>query len=224
MPVVEGQQYGLPPSTGLYDSRFESDACGVGYVVSIDGIRSHKILRDSEIMLRRMEHRGACGCDNDSGDGAGVMTGIPYKLYNKIMSAQGVTLPAEGKYATGLMFIAKNEEKEIKELFTNMATEFGLKIVGWRVVDVDKSFCGRVARTQEPLILQVFVTGGDDLEVFRRQVYILRKYSTHHIPEKGFRYYICSLSTETIVYKVLRYCTQHLTTSKVANTMYMYMY
>ncbi|XP_053398015.1 uncharacterized protein LOC123552518 isoform X2 [Mercenaria mercenaria] len=201
MPVTEGAQYGLPPPTGLYDPRFESDACGVGYVVSIDGIRSHKILRDSEIMLRRMEHRGACGCDNDSGDGAGVVTGIPHKLYANIMSAQGVSLPGEGKYATGMIFIDKTDQNEIQELFTGMATQFGLQILGWRIVDVDDSYCGRVAKSQEPLILQVFVTGGDDLEEFKRQVYCLRKFSTHRIPEKGLRYYICSLSTETIVYK-----------------------
>ncbi|KAL4232715.1 hypothetical protein ACF0H5_007403 [Mactra antiquata] len=201
MPVVEGSLYGLPPADGLYDPRHESDACGVGFVVSIDGKRCHKILRDSETMLRRMEHRGACGCDNDSGDGAGVLTGIPYKLYAKIMSEKGVTLPDEGKYATGMMFIDKHEENDVKEAFTAMATKFGLEIIGWRIVDVDDQYCGSVAKTQEPLILQVFVGGDDDYQKFQRQVYLLRKYSTHHIPEKGYRYYICSLSSETIIYK-----------------------
>ncbi|XP_060602982.1 uncharacterized protein LOC132756035 [Ruditapes philippinarum] len=201
MPVTEGTQFGLPPATGLYDPRYESDACGVGYVVSIDGVRSHKILRDSEVMLRRMEHRGACGCDNDSGDGAGVLTGIPHKLYARIMKAQGVSLPDEGTYATGMMFIEKVDQAEIQELFTGIATKFGIQILGWRVVDVDDDYCGRVAKTQEPLILQVFVTGDKDTEEFQRQVYCLRKFSTHRIPEKGLRYYICSLSTQTIVYK-----------------------
>ncbi|XP_052808642.1 uncharacterized protein LOC128237296 isoform X2 [Mya arenaria] len=201
MPTVPGASYGLPKAEGLYSPEYESDACGVGFVVNIEGKRSHKILRDSETMLRRMEHRGACGCDNDSGDGAGVMTGIPHKLYRKIMSGQGVTLPDEGRYATGLMFIEKDERKDIEEEFTKMATQFELKVLGWRVVDVDETFCGEVARTLEPLILQVFVTGTEDKAEFLRQVYLLRKYSTHKIPEKGLRYYICGLSTETVVYK-----------------------
>ncbi|WAR06760.1 GLT1-like protein [Mya arenaria] len=188
MPTVPGASYGLPKAEGLYSPEYESDACGVGFVVNIEGKRSHK-------------HRGACGCDNDSGDGAGVMTGIPHKLYRKIMSGQGVTLPDEGRYATGLMFIEKDERKDIEEEFTKMATQFELKVLGWRVVDVDETFCGEVARTLEPLILQVFVTGTEDKAEFLRQVYLLRKYSTHKIPEKGLRYYICGLSTETVVYK-----------------------
>ncbi|XP_052242063.1 uncharacterized protein LOC127852221 isoform X2 [Dreissena polymorpha] len=201
MPVVEGALHGLPPATGLYDPRYESDACGVGFVVSIDGNRSHKVLRDSETMLRRMEHRGACGCDNDSGDGAGVMTGIPHKLYQRIMSSQGVTLPDEGQYATGLMFIDKDQRKDVENEFTAIAAKFGLSVIGWRVVDVDANFCGEVAKTLEPLILQVFVTGQAERMEFLREVYLLRKSSTHKIPEKGLRYYICSLSTTTVVYK-----------------------
>ncbi|KAL5009527.1 hypothetical protein ScPMuIL_011832 [Solemya velum] len=187
---------------GLYDPQFESDACGVGYVVSIDGIKSHKVLRDSQIMLERMEHRGACSCDNDSGDGAGVLTGIPHEFYSHILrEEQNIVLPDLGSYATGMLFISKDSVEETKEAFVAMATDFELQVLGWRVVPVDSSTIGTVARTAEPLILQVFVIGTQDQAEFHRQIYLLRKYSSHHIPEQGLRYYCCSLSTSTVVYK-----------------------
>ncbi|KAJ8315663.1 hypothetical protein KUTeg_007813 [Tegillarca granosa] len=154
---------------------------------------TQSILRDSQIMLQRMEHRGACGCDNDSGDGAGVMTGIPHKLYSRILKEeQGLTLPEPETYASGEMVL------------TIIKCGFRECVFAWRVVPVDSSIIGRVAKTTEPLILQVFVVDQDKTKekaAFQRKVYLLRKYSCHKIPENGLRYYLCSLSTETIVYK-----------------------
>ncbi|KAK3092132.1 hypothetical protein FSP39_025440 [Pinctada imbricata] len=186
MPSVAGPVPGTPRPQGLYNPVYESDACGVGFVVNIDGRKSHKVLRDSQTMLERMEHRGACGCDNDSGDGAGVLTGIPHTLYQKQLRAQGIELPELGQYATGMLFIEDKETDKVKEAFTDMAKEFELKILAWRDVPTDSSVIGAVARTTEPKILQV---------------YLLRKYSSLHIPTQGLRYYACSLSTDTVIYK-----------------------
>ncbi|XP_061171212.1 uncharacterized protein LOC133180759 [Saccostrea echinata] len=202
MPALEGLTPGLPHPQGLYDPTLERDACGVGFVVNIDGSKSHKVLRDSQMMLERMEHRGACGCDNDSGDGAGVLTGIPHKLYARIMKEeQGLDLPEPGKYATGMLFVDKNQIEEVKVMFTQIAEDFQLKVFAWRNVPVDSTQIGRVAMTTEPAIIQVFVTGNGDKAQFQREVYLLRKFSSHHIPKQNLRFYICTLSTETIVYK-----------------------
>nr|XP_022287923.1 glutamate synthase 1 [NADH], chloroplastic-like isoform X2 [Crassostrea virginica] len=202
MRTIEDQFTGLPEPQGLYDPTLERDACGVGFVVNIDGSKSHKVLRDSEVMLRRMEHRGACGCDNDSGDGAGVLTGIPHQMYAKIIrDEQGIDLPEPRKYATGMMFVDKDQVEEVKRVFTQMAQNFQLQVIAWRNVPVDSTQIGRVAMTTEPAILQVFVTGSEDLAEFQREVYLLRKFSSHNIPKQNLRYYICTLSTETIVYK-----------------------
>uniref|UniRef100_A0A2C9JI59 glutamate synthase (NADH) n=1 Tax=Biomphalaria glabrata TaxID=6526 RepID=A0A2C9JI59_BIOGL len=209
MPVVSAQYStpGLPASQGLYDPSLESDACGVGFVVNIDGIKSHQVLRDSQIMLERMEHRGACGCDNDSGDGAGVLTGIPHDLFVKELRAATppVELPELGKYATGLMFMDFKTAATAEALFEKYAQEFGLQILCWRTVPVNRNVIGKVARALEPLIRQVFIISANghpsDEQEFFRQVYLLRKYSSHHIPENKVRFYICSLSSTTIVYK-----------------------
>lgn len=156
MSTMEGQFPGLPHPQGLYDPTLERDACGVGFVVNIDGSKSHKVLRDSETMLIRMEHRGACGCDNDSGDGAGVLTAIPHNMYARIMKAdQGIDLPEPGQYATGMMFVDKTQVEEVKAVFTQMAEDFQIKVIAWRNVPVDSTQIGRVAMTTEPAILQV---------------------------------------------------------------------
>ncbi|KAL8570901.1 hypothetical protein ACOMHN_023574 [Nucella lapillus] len=193
---------------GLYEPAYESDACGVGYVVNINGIQSHRVIRDSQVMLERMEHRGACGCDNDTGDGAGVLTGIPHKLYTKIMhdlSDNGV-LPDPGQYATGMMFLDRATAPQAEESFTKFAVKYGLQVLAWRTVPVDNTCIGSVARSTEPLIRQVFVTqpdGVSDIQQFQRQIYLLRKHASHHVPKVGVRFYICSLSTHTVVYKGL---------------------
>ncbi|CAG5124464.1 unnamed protein product, partial [Candidula unifasciata] len=198
---------GLPPRQGLYDPSRESEACGVGYVVNIDGIRSHRVLQESQVMLQRMEHRGACGCDNDSGDGAGVLTGIPHNLYAKALreSNPAIELPEPGKYATGLIFLDPSTAANAEAVFEKYAQDFGLQVLAWRTVPVHSDVIGAVAKSTEPLIRQVFVSSSngvpsDHLE-FTRQVYLLRKYASHHVPEQDYRFYICSLSSETVVYK-----------------------
>lgn len=156
MPCVEGRVPGIPEKCGLYDPIHESDACGVGFVVSIDGVRSNKVLRDAQTMLQRMEHRGACGCDNDTGDGAGVLTAIPHKLYDRILrEEQDIQLPDEGCYATGMIFADADQIQQTKDAFESIASTYNIQILAWRDVPVDNSLIGRVAKTTEPFILQV---------------------------------------------------------------------
>ncbi|XP_056015239.1 uncharacterized protein LOC125673905 isoform X2 [Ostrea edulis] len=114
---------------------------------------------------------------------------------------QGLDLPEPGKYATGMLFVDRDEMEKVKVVFTQMAEDFHLKVFAWRSVPVDSTQIGRVAMTTEPAILQVFVTGSGNKEKFQRQVYLLRKFSSHNIPKENLRYYICTLSTETVVYK-----------------------
>ncbi|ODN06304.1 Glutamate synthase [NADH], amyloplastic [Orchesella cincta] len=186
-----------PEKDGLYDPALEKDACGVGFIVSIEGVPSHKILRDAETLASRMIHRGACGCDNDTGDGAGVMSAIPHDYYTKILKEQhDVELPDRGRYATGIFFLDKSHHEESEGLFAALAKECDLKVLCWRTVPTDNRSIGEVARGSEPLMRQVFVTGEQaDLAALARQR------ATHTILRPGARFYICSLSTTTVVYK-----------------------
>ncbi|XP_023287581.1 glutamate synthase [NADH], amyloplastic isoform X2 [Orussus abietinus] len=200
--MSSGDSWSLPVKQGLYDPILEKDACGVGFIVAIDGKRSHKILRDAEKLSARMNHRGACACDNDTGDGAGVLCAIPHDYYaDEIREKTGIELPEFGRYATGILFLDKNTHKETEAAFEKLAQDCDLRVIHWRDVPTDNSQIGQVARKCEPYMRQVFVTGDQDVEILNRQVFILRKRSTHTISQPGLRYYICSLSLKTVVYK-----------------------
>ncbi|XP_014214359.1 putative glutamate synthase [NADPH] isoform X1 [Copidosoma floridanum] len=197
-----GEPWSLPEKKGLYDPTLERDACGVGFIVAIDGKRSHKIVRDAETLSARMNHRGACACDNDTGDGAGVLCAIPHQFYaNELREKQGIDLPQLGQYATGILFLDKKTHEETEAAFAKIATECNLRIICWRDVPTDSSVIGQVAKKCEPYMRQVFVTGDQETAALNRQVFVLRKRSSHVIPKPGLRYYICSLSLKTIVYK-----------------------
>ncbi|XP_055847027.1 uncharacterized protein LOC129912694 [Episyrphus balteatus] len=193
-----------PKAQGLYDPQNEHEACGVGFIVAIDGKRSHKILRDAQTLSERMKHRGACACDNDTGDGAGVMASIPHGLYVKALESQGVTLPPFGKYATGIFYLDEKTQADAEKEFNELAEGLGLKMLAWRTVPTNQGAIGVVARNSEPVSRQVFVTCTDlDEERLARQVFFLRKQASHLLAKPGRRFYICSLSTRTIVYKGL---------------------
>lgn len=199
---MSNESWSLPPADGLYSPDNEKEACGVGFIVSIDGQRSHKILRDAEKLSLRMNHRGACSCDNDTGDGAGVLTAIPHDLYAaELRASQKVELPPLGRYATGICFNDKASTAACEEQFAALAKECGLEVLCWRDVPVDSTKIGLMARKSEPLMRQVFVTGKASDEELNRQAFILKKIATHKIPAPGRRFYICSLSTSTVVYK-----------------------
>ncbi|PNF31497.1 Glutamate synthase [NADH], amyloplastic [Cryptotermes secundus] len=196
------EPWSLPPKDGLYDPVNERDACGVGFIVAIDGRRSHKIVRDAERLAMRMNHRGACACDNDTGDGAGVLTAIPHTFYaQELREQQNAELPPFGRYATGIVYVDKTHHQESETAFAQLAEECQLQVLCWRTVPTDSAGIGDVARNSEPFMRQVFVTGDQDEETLKRQVFVLRKRATHQIPRPGTRFYICSLSLYTVVYK-----------------------
>ena len=180
-----------PPPSGLYDPTREQDACGVGFVAAIDGTASHRILQDSRTMLLRMEHRGACSCDNDSGDGAGTMTAIPHQLYaDSLAKAEPpVQLPPPGQYATGLIFLKEETYKQAKECLRDMVESLGMKLIAWRYVPTNSDAIGSVARRNEPIIRQVFIApkDADNPDEFEKDLFLLRKSATHIIPRQGNR-------------------------------------
>ncbi|KAH8320269.1 hypothetical protein KR067_012968 [Drosophila pandora] len=194
-----------PGKQGLYDPQNEHEACGVGFIVAIDGKRSHKILRDAQTLSERMNHRGACACDNDTGDGAGVLASIPHGLYAKALAKQGVTLPELGDYATGIFYLDEAQHAAAEKEFDALAKSLGLEVIAWRTVPANQAAIGVVARKSEPLSRQVFVRrpAGSDEKSFERQVFVLRKRASHELTKPGRRFYICSMSDRTVVYKGL---------------------
>ncbi|XP_018319466.1 glutamate synthase [NADH], amyloplastic isoform X2 [Agrilus planipennis] len=196
-----------PPGQGLYDPSLEKEACGVGFIAAIDGQRSYKIVQDAQRLAIAMNHRGACACDNDTGDGAGVLTAIPHEYYYAILrDEQSITIPAFGKYATGIFFLDKLHHQESEKKFEALADELQMKVLAWRTVPINNSTIGQVAKNSEPFMRQVFITfKNDDNSLTEEQLdvqfFILRKRASHTIPAPGRRFYICSLSRKIIVYK-----------------------
>ncbi|KAL1139053.1 hypothetical protein AAG570_009114 [Ranatra chinensis] len=150
-----------------------------------------------------MNHRGACACDNDTGDGAGVLTAIPHSLYaHELREKQSVDLPPFGQYATGIFYMDKLHHTESEAQFTKLAEDYKLKVLCWRTVPTCSAGIGEVARNSEPFMRQVFIICDNlDEETLKRQVWMLRKRATHVIPKPGVRFYICSLSHTVVVYK-----------------------
>ena len=205
-------RYGLPEKQGLYDPAFEKDSCGVGFVAHIKGKPSHQIVNDAEIMLQRMEHRGGCGCEPTTGDGAGILTGIPHDFCVKVARKDlGVDLPAAGLYSAGNVFLPTDEHQRqhcIREV-ERIIAEQGQTCLGWREVpiDTDGADIGPTARLAQPVIMQLYIAAnGVEGRDFDRQLYIIRKKSTHLLRyDKSLSqrktFFICSLSPRIIIYK-----------------------
>jgi glutamate synthase (NADPH/NADH) large chain len=195
---------------GLYDPSFEHDACGIGFVANIKGHKSHQHISDALTVLENMEHRGACGCENNTGDGAGIMLQMPHEFFFDECINLGIHLPAYGKYGVGFLFFSKEirVREECRDIFNRAAEKLGLEILGYRKVPVNKTDIGPTALSVEPCMEQVFIACPDhinDPEAFERKLFVLRNYATHTIQntvikdEVGF--YLSSLSYKTIVYK-----------------------
>ncbi len=206
-------QYGLPSKHGLYDPTNETENCGVGFVAHIKGQASHQIVLDANHILRRMVHRGACGCEKNTGDGAGIMTSLPHAFLNKVVSEDlGVKLPKQGRYAAGIVFLPVNDadREECKQRVNAAIEASGQKLLGWRPLPVDpiKADIGPTARESMPHMEQLIVAAADstDDDAFERKLYILRKQSTHSIRaddsiDQAHLFYFCSLSSKIIIYK-----------------------
>ncbi len=206
-------RYTRPNKHGLYDPANETENCGVGFVAHIKGQPSHQIVEDADHILRRMVHRGACGCESNTGDGAGIMTSLPYDFLKRVAKEDlGADLPEKGGYAAGIVFLPVDEAERAhcKKLINQLIEQSGQTLIGWRQLPTEpiKADIGPTARKAMPHMEQLFVAAADDLssEDFERKLYILRKDSTHtirsdeNIKQRELFYY-CSLSTKVIVYK-----------------------
>ncbi|MPZ23123.1 MAG: glutamate synthase large subunit [Dehalococcoidia bacterium] len=201
---------GLPPKQGLYDPTHEHDACGVGFVVDIKGRRSHNIIRQALEVLKNLLHRGACGCEINTGDGAGILIQMPHTFLSRECRRLGVVLPAPGHYGAGTVFLPHDEERAraCREMFEQIIKEEGQSVLGWRDVPTDDSPIGPSAKAPEPAFRQVFIARSPDLQdemAFERRLYVIRKRAEHEIarseiPGRAF-FYIPSLSSQTMVYK-----------------------
>lgn len=186
----------------------ERDACGVGFIASQAGTATHKLIEQALVALGCLEHRGACSADRDSGDGSGLMTGIPWQIFEPWFAEQGMKMPPKEQLAVGMVFLPNNDTKvqKIRAIVQAKLTEAGLTVLGWRVVPVEDSILGIQARENEPKIEQVIVNSpshtGDELE---RILYQVRRGIGKSLSENGNEssdnLYICSFSSRTIVYK-----------------------
>ncbi|MBI1342243.1 MAG: glutamate synthase large subunit [Terrimonas sp.] len=195
---------------GLYDPLFERDSCGIGFVANIKGNKSHKNVADALTILENMEHRGACGCEENTGDGAGIMIQTPHEFFFDECLKSGVHLPAFGKYGVGVLFFPKEIRlrEQCREIFNSAAEKLGLEIISYRKVPVNPDGIGPSALSVEPIMEQVFIACPDHIsnpDDFERKLFVLRKYATHLVDssvrkdEIGF--YVASLSYKTVVYK-----------------------
>ena len=199
-----------PEKQGLYDPRNEHDACGIGFVANIRGVRSYSIVDDAMKILENLKHRGGEGADQKSGDGAGILTQIPHEFFHRECEVLGFHLPPEGEYGVGMIFAHRYEDfrKEQMRVFEEIVESEGQTILGWREVPIDESIIGESARSIRPRFLQVFIGKNPaikDQMDFERKLYIIRRLAEKKIiplsEGMGTDFYIASLSSRTIVYK-----------------------
>src|SRR5207244_205697 len=210
MKDLRKQTNGLPPKQGLYDPWFEHAACGVGFVVHVKGKKSHQIIQQALQVLRNLDHRGACGCEANTGDGAGILMQMPHLFLQKQCEKLGFRLPKFRQYGAGLVFLPQDppERQQCERAFQKIVKEEGLKIIGWRTVPTDNGSLGATAKASEPFVRQVFIGRGrsfkDDMD-FERKLYVIRKRSANTIPQlplmQARYWYVASLSFKTLVYK-----------------------
>ncbi|MEI7883607.1 MAG: glutamate synthase subunit alpha, partial [Actinomycetota bacterium] len=194
-------QHAMPPASGLYDPRFEHDACGVSFVVDIKGRKSHDIVAMGIGALCSMEHRGATGAEVETGDGAGVLIQIPHRFLSEVV---GFVLPAEGSYGVGVAFLPADKKLRDAAVVAveRIIAEQNLDVLGWREVPVDPSCLGKSARDVMPAFSQIFIAdmdGAREIELDRK-LFIARKRIEHELPTE-LQTYFPSLSCRTLIYK-----------------------
>ncbi len=206
-------KFGFPEKTGLYDPANEKDSCGVGFVANIKGVPSHQIMLDAYHLNSRMDHRGGCGFEANTGDGAGILMALPHSFFRKVAREElGADLPEAGSYAVGNIFLPQiNDERELCfDAINRIVAEEGQTLIGWRDVPIDPvgADVGPAALMAQPFIAQLFIGAADGLEqdAFERVLYIIRKRFSHRLRndktmKEAKQVYACSLSTKVIVYK-----------------------
>ena len=201
---------GPPPRQGLYDPSHEHDSCGIGFVVDAHGRKSHSIVEQGVQVLLNLEHRGACGCEKNTGDGAGILMQMPHRFLAEECDKIGITLPAAGRYGAGIVFLPKGPQSRAhcEEVWTRVAAEEGMPVLGWRDLPTDNALLGPTAVAAEPAMRQVFVSRPDAIEdddAYERRLYVLRRRVENavratDIADKGM-FYVPSFSHRTLVYK-----------------------
>jgi glutamate synthase domain-containing protein 2/glutamate synthase domain-containing protein 1/glutamate synthase domain-containing protein 3 len=202
---------GPPPRQGLYDPQFEHEACGVGFVVNIKGHKSHAIIQQSLQVLLNLDHRGACGCEANTGDGAGILLQTPHAFFREVTRGAGFSLPSPEEYGVGMVFLPHDpaQRAECEKVFADIARDEGQAVLGWRTIPTDNSTLGATARASEPFMRQVFVGRNSrltDALAFERKLYVIRKRAENAIRysgrvDGGEYFYLASLSYKTVVYK-----------------------
>ena len=198
---------GLPEQQGLYDPRYEHDACGVGFIADIKNRKTHEIILQGLKILENLTHRGAVGADPLAGDGAGILIQIPDAFLRAEAAALGIALPAEGGYAAGLVFLPKDAvlRAECESLLDSLIAAEGQVLLGWRDVPTDASGLGESVKPTEPFVRMLFVGQGAncaDQDAFERKLFVIRKQAETRCPAAAAEdFYIPSLSSRTIVYK-----------------------
>jgi len=195
---------------GLYHPSYERDACGIGFVANIKGNKSHQIISDALTILENMEHRGACGCENNTGDGAGIMIQTPHEFFFDECVKLGIHLPSFGRYGVGMLFFPRDIrlKEECRDIFNRSAEKLGFEILGYRKVPVNADGIGPTALSVEPEMEQVFIACPDHItqpDDFERKLFVLRNYASHTInntvKKDPIGFYVASLSYKTVVYK-----------------------
>ena len=207
----ETVRLGPPPKQGLYDPQFEHDSCGVGFVVNMKGKKSHQIILDGIQVLVNLDHRGACGCEANTGDGAGILMQVPHEFLAKVTSKPGFKLPVAGQYGLGMLFMPKNsaERDGVKAALAKIISEEGQTLLGWRDIPTDNASLGKTAVAAEPHMMQVFIGRNaaiKDDAAFERKLYVIRKVAEQRIRyggkiAGGKWFYVSSLSCKTCIYK-----------------------
>ncbi|HEX9661999.1 MAG TPA: glutamate synthase large subunit [Candidatus Binatia bacterium] len=201
---------GLPAKQGLYDPRFEHDACGVGFVVNIKGQKSREIVDQALTVLENLDHRGACGCEENTGDGAGILTQVPHAFFSEACEGLGFHLPDAGDYGVGMIFLPDHREqrRRFEKLIEGIIVAEGQRLLGWRKVPTDNLYLGETAKVSEPFVRQVFIGRGDNVTdemAFERKLYVIRRRAENKIRYGGLPggdfFYVSSMSHRTIVYK-----------------------
>jgi len=209
---------GPPAKQGLYDPQFEHDSCGVGFVVNIKGRKSHAIIRQALEALANLDHRGACGCEANTGDGAGILIQPPHEFFKLVAREAHLTLPSAGEYGVGMIFLPPEpaQRAECEKIFDEIVAEEGQTVLGWRTIPTNNTDLGKSAKAAEPFMRQVFIARSSKLAdemAFERKLYVIRKRAENAIRYAGKVaggefFYVSSLSFKTVIYKGMLLTTQ----------------
>ena len=201
---------GLPTPQGLYDPRNEHDSCGVGLLCHLKGKRSHDLIRGALEMCRNMDHRGGCGCDIHTGDGAGLFFQLPDKFFRAVTPDLGIELPEAGWYAVGFVYLPPRpgQCQETMDLYEEVVRAEGQTVLGWRDVPVKSEILGKASAECEPAMKQVFIARDPSItddQDFERKLYVIRRRTSDAIRYRGVPggdfFYNVTISARTIVYK-----------------------